>query len=357
MADKMTSKERVMAAFDHEEPDHVPAWLGASPEFRKLLVERLGLADDEALSVYLGDDFRRVQATYAGPKEFSPDQNLSPGSTYRTPFGVERTGYGYGMPMDHPLKNASLKEVHEYPWPDPAWMDPSGIRQDAERWCGQFAILGGDWSPFWHDGIDLMDMDGLFYRMHDEADVVDALFAHIVDYYFGTSLRIFEAAADVIDIFFIGNDFGGKTGPLMSDAMFRRFFLPHLKRLIDLGHDYGLKVMMHCCGGYAPLIPTLIEAGLDGLQALQPSTRGMEPARLKAAFGDKITFNGCIDTQFVLIEGTPELVREKTREVLDIMKPGGGYIASPSHDYLLPETPAENVLALYDTIREYGVYS
>ena len=78
MADKMTSKERVMAAFDHEEPDHVPAWLGASPEFRKLLVERLGLADDEALSVYLGDDFRRVQATYAGPKEFSPDQIFRP---------------------------------------------------------------------------------------------------------------------------------------------------------------------------------------------------------------------------------------------------------------------------------------
>jgi uroporphyrinogen-III decarboxylase len=357
MADKMSSKERVMAAFDHQEADRVPAWLGASPEFRELLIKRLDLADDEALSVYLGDDFRRVYATYAGPDEFSPDQNLSPGATYRTPFGVERTGYGYGMPIEHPLKNASLKDAHEYPWPDPAWMDPSGIRQDAERWGGHYAILGGDWSPFWHDGIDLMDMDQLFYRMYDEPEVVDALFTHIVDYYFGTSLRIFEEAADVIDIFFIGNDFGGKTGPLMSDALFRRFFLPHLKRLIDLGHDYGLKVMMHCCGGFAPLIPTMIEAGLDGLQALQPSTRGMEPARLKAAFGDQITFNGCIDTQFVLIEGTPELVREKTREVLDIMKPGGGYIASPSHDYLLPETPAENVLAMYDTIRECGRYS
>ena len=357
MADKMTSRERVMTAFDHEEPDRVPAWLGASPEFRELLIKHLNLADDEALSVYLGDDFRRVAAAYAGPDEFSPDQNLTPGATYRTPFGVERTGYGYGMPMTHPLKNATLQEVREYPWPDPAWMDPSGIRQATEKWGGHYAVLGGDWSPFWHDGIDLMDMDVLFYRMYDEPEVVDALFSYVVDYYFGTSLRIFEEAADVIDIFFIGNDFGGKSGPLMSDAMFRRFFLPHLKRLIDLGHDYGLKVMMHCCGGFAPLIPTLIEAGLDGLQALQPSTRGMEPTKLKAAFGDRITFNGCIDTQFVLIEGTPALVREKTREVLDIMKPGGGYVASPSHDYLLPETPVENVLALYDTVREYGTYS
>jgi hypothetical protein len=99
MADKMTSKERVMAAFDHEEPDRVPAWLGASPEFRELLIKRLDLADDEALSVYVGDDFRRVYATYAGPDEFSPDQNLSPGATYRTPFS--QAPAGYGMPVDH----------------------------------------------------------------------------------------------------------------------------------------------------------------------------------------------------------------------------------------------------------------
>ena len=69
-----------------------------------------------------------------------------------------------------------------------------------------------------------------------------------------------------------------------------------------------------------------------------------------------MVFNGCIDTQFVLIEGTPDLVITKTQEVLDIMMPGGGYIASPSHDFLLPETPIENIIALYDTVREYGCY-
>lgn len=357
MAERMTSKERVLAAFNHEEPDHVPVWLGASPEFRELLVEHLDLENDEALSVYLGDDFRRIYATYSGPDEFSPDKVLSAGATYRTPFGVERIGYGYGMPIAHPLANATLAEIHEYPWPDPAWMDPSGIRQEIAQWDGQYAILGGDWSPFWHDGIDLMDMEPLLYRMYDEPEAVDVLFTYVVDYYFEVSRRIFEDSADVIDIYFIGNDFGGKSGPLMSEAMFRRFFLPHLKRLVDLGHDYGLKVMMHCCGGFAPLIPAMIEVGLDGLQALQPSARDMEPAKLKAEFGKKITLNGCIDTQFVLIEGTPELARDRTREVLDIMKPGGGYVASPSHDYLLPETPIDNVLAMYEAVREYGTYS
>jgi uroporphyrinogen-III decarboxylase len=354
---KMNSRERVLAAFEHQEPDRVPAWLGAAPETREIMVDLLGLQDDEALSVYLGDDFRRVYATYAGPDELSPTANLRPGSTYRTPFGIERYGYGYGMPRDMPLKQATLAEVHAYPWPDPAWLDPSGIRAEVAQWKGQYAILGGDWSPFWHDVIDLLDWDTLFYKLYDEPELVDAVMNHVVDYYFGTNQRIFEAAGDVIDIFFIGNDFGTQIGPMIGEDTFRRFIMPHLKRLIELGHDYGLKVMMHCCGGFAPLIPAMIEAGLDGLQALQPSARGMEPSRLKADYGDRIVFNGCIDTQDVLIEGSPDLVKTRTREILDIMKPGGGYIASPSHDYLLPETPVENVITLYEIVREYGGYN
>jgi len=353
----MTSRERVLTAFAFEEPDHVPAWLGAAPETRELLVEHLGLADDEALSVYLGDDFRRVFATYAGPPESGPEANLAPGSTYRTPFGVERHGYGYGMPREHPLADATLREVHDYAWPDPAWMSVSGIRAEIGRWHGEYAILGGDWSPFWHDAFDLLDMENLIVKTYEQPELVDALLGHIVDYYAGVSQRIFDAASDLMDIFFIGNDFGGMDGPLMGEAMFRRFYLPHLKRLVDLGHDYGLKVMMHCCGGFVPLIPAMIEIGLDGLQALQPSARGNDPRELKAAFGDKIVLNGGIDTQFVLIQGTPDLVRAKTREVLDIMMPGGGYVASPSHDYVLPETPLENILALYETVREHGRYA
>jgi len=357
MPQRMTSKERVLATFERVEPDRVPAWLGASPEFRELAREHLELADDEDLSRYLGDDFRRVFATYAGPEEFGPFHNLRPGATYRTPFGVERHGYGYGMPLNRPLVSATtLNEVHGYSWPDPEWMDVSHIRDDVLQYNGQYAILGGDWSPFWHDALDLLTFEGLSYRMYDDPEFVDALLEHIVDYYFGVSQRVFDTAADVIDIFFIGNDFGGQTGPLIGEDLFRRFMAPQLKRLIDLGHDYGLKVLMHCCGGFAPLIPTMIEIGLDGIQSLQPTCRGMEPERLKDEFGDGIMLMGAIDTQLI-IETNPDLVRAETRRVLDIMKPGGGYIASPSHDYVLPETPLENVLAVYEVIREYGFYN
>jgi len=353
----MNSRQRVSAAFDHVEGDRVPAWLGASPEFRELARQHLGLLDDESLSVALGDDFRRVSARFAGPEFADPLLNLRPGSTYRTPFGIERHGFGYGQPFDHPLANASLAEVEAYPWPDPAWMDVSQVRADALKFDNQYAILGGDWSPFWHDLIDLLGMENTFFKMYDEPAVVEAILEYVVGYYYEVSRSSFQAAAGAIDIFFIGNDFGTQNGPVMSEKLFRRFILPHLRRLVDLGHSHDLKVLLHCCGGYAPLIPSLIEAGLDGVQALQPSCRGMHPAELKKKFGQQLLLMGCIDTQQVLIEGNPGLVRQKTQQVLEIMKPGGGYIASPSHDYVLPETPVENVLALYEAILEYGGYA
>ncbi len=354
----MTSRERVLAVFAGEIPDRVPAWLGASPEWKELAEARAGLKTDEELAIFVGDDFRRVYARYAGPPEWSPDQKfLHPHATSRTPFGVERTGYGYGQPITHPLAHArTVADIESCAWPDPAWMDVSRVREEALAWGGRYVILGGDWSPFFHDAIDLLGMENFMVMLVENPAVVDVLLRHIVDYYLESSLRIFESAADTIDIFFIGNDFGTQNDPVVSEGIFRRFFLPHLARLAGLGNDFGLKVMLHCCGGFFPLIPAMIEAGIEALQSLQPDARGMAPAGLKAAFGGHVVFEGCIDTHHWLIDGTPELVREKTRETLAVMMPGGGYIASPSHDYLLPETKVENVFALYETVREHGTY-
>jgi len=345
----MTSRERVFAAFEHREPDRVPRWCGASPAFLAKARSHLDLPDDESFYVRIGDDFRRVFARYAGPVS-----SLSEGAQSRTIFGVERAGLGYGQALKHPLADATLNEVHDYAWPDPKWMDVANIRRDALEWGGRYAILGGEWSPFWHDAIDLVGMENLYLKMYDQPELVDALFKHIVDYYVAVSQRIFEAAADAIDIFFIGNDLGSQTGPLLGPDLFERFLLPHLKRLIDLGHVYNLKVQLHCCGGFEPLIPAMIEAGLDGLHALQPSCCGMDPARLKAEYGRRILLNGAIDSHHVLIDGTPAEVRERTREVLAIMMSGGGYVAGASHDYILEETPVENVVAMFDAVSEAG---
>jgi len=347
----MTSRERVLTAFEHREPDRVPAWCGASPEFWEKARQALDL-EDEGLRIRFGDDFRRVYARYVGP-----EPSLSSGATWRSPFGVERTGIGYGQPLSHPLAQVtSVGEVEAYDWPDPSWVDASSVRAEAEAYQGQYAILGGDWSPFWHDAIDLVGYEKLYYLMYDEPEAARTLLGRITDYYLGVSRSIFEAAGDAIDIFFIGNDFGTQTGPMLNEELFLQFVLPLLRAFIDLGHEYSLNVMLHCCGGFRPLIPYMIEAGLDGLHALQPSCTGMDPAMLKRGFGDRILLNGAIDSQHILIRGTPELVRRRTREILDIMAPGGGYVAGASHDYILEETPLENVLAMFDTIAEYGRY-
>lgn len=340
----MNSRERVMSAFAFQEPDRVPMWCGASEEFWIKAKKELSL-NDEGLRIRFHDDFRRVFAPYTAPAAVLPD-----GITYRTPFGIDRHGMGYGQPINHPLANATLKQIHEYPWPDTKWIEVSQVKHNAQKYNKQYAILGGDWSPFWHDAIDLLGMENMLVKMYTEPEIVDAVVGYVVEYYLASSKKIFDVAADAIDIFFIGNDLGSQTGPLVGVELFKRFILSHLKRLIDLGHSYKLKVMMHCCGGFVPLIPSMIEAGLDGLHAVQTSCYGMDLRTLKAEFGRKIVFNGAIDSHHILIDGSVEYVRQKICEVLDIMTPGGGYIAGASHDTILEETPVENVLAMFDMI-------
>jgi uroporphyrinogen decarboxylase len=345
----MTSRERVLEAFDHREPDLVPKWCGASPEFWDKAKEELEL-DDEGLRIRFGDDFRRVVAPYEA------GDLVSSSSNYITPFGIEREGIGYGQPTSNPLENASLKEIHDYPWPDPDKVNISNIRKEAMEYCESYAILGGDWSPFWHDMIDLFGMESLLIKMYTEPEIVKAATKYIVDYYLSVNQRVFSEAADLIDIFFIGNDFGSQSGCIMGEELFREFILPDLKKFVDLGHDYQLKVMLHCCGGFREHIPDMIEIGMDGIHAIQPSCVGMDLRELKSDFGGKILFNGCIDSQHVLIEGTVDLVRKKTIETLEIMMPGGGFVAGASHDYILEETPVRNVLTMFDTIQEFGIY-
>jgi uroporphyrinogen-III decarboxylase len=169
------------------------------------------------------------------------------------------------------------------------------------------------------------------------------------------SRRIFEASGDAIDVFFIGNDLGAQNGPMVGPPQFRRFVLPHLKRFVDLGHEFGKRVVLHCDGSIRHFMPDLIGIGMDGIQSIQPYCLGMELKGLKHDFGNRLTFMGCVDTQ-ALIEGTREDARRLTLETLETMMPGGGFIVSPSHDYLLPETPVENVIVMYETIKECGQY-
>jgi len=347
---EMTPKQRVMAAFVHKIPDRVPCWCGMSDEFAQKAKSQLKL-DDEGLLEYFGDDFRRVHTKYVGP-----DIKLSPQAKSRDVFGVERSGIGYGHAINHPLAGLSLKEVEAYPWPDPDWFDVSHIKSDAQQYEDKYAILGGQWSPLWHDVIDLMGMENMYIKMFEDPDLVSSVFSHVTDFYYEVTRRIFDSASDAIDIFFIGNDLGSTNGPLIGPDLFKRYVLAHIERLVGLGHEHNLFVQMHCCGGYEPLINMLIEVGMDGLHAVQPSCHGMDLKNLKQKYGQKILFNGAIDSHHTLIDGDVEKVIKDTTEVLDIMMPGGGYVAGASHDSILEETPVENIIAMFETVREYGKY-
>ena len=351
----MTSRERVLAVFDRKIPDRIPMWCGASPEFMAKSRAYLNVDTDEQVLERYHDDFRRVYSRYAGPEKFDPIKNAAKGSRLSI-FGIERKGIGYGVPANAPLADATLEQIEEYPWPSPEWTDVSHIREDALRYEGKYAIMSGEWCPFWHDAIDLLGMENLMIQMYEEPEIVHAVIDHLVDYYYGATKRIFEAAADVIDIFFMGNDMGSQSGPLVSVPLFDEFLAPQFKRLCDLAHSYGLHTQLHCCGGFQQLIPSLAKAGVESVQSLQPVNPGMCAENLKKNYGSQIILNGGIDSVNKLIYGTKQDCIDTTKEVIGFMKPDGGYICSASHDYLLEMTPVENVLAMFDTCLEVGSY-
>jgi uroporphyrinogen-III decarboxylase len=163
---------------------------------------------------------------------------------------------------------------------------------------------------------------------------------------------------DRIDVVYMtGTDFGMQTGPFVSPQTYRTLYKPFHKRLNDWIHEHtASKVFMHTCGSVMRLIPDFIEAGFDILNPVQCSAKGMEPAELKRCFGDQIVFwGGGVDTQHTLPFGAPDDVRREVRERIRAFGPGGGFVFNPIHN-VQARTPIENLLAMFETLREYGRY-
>ena len=339
---QLLPREKALAAFNHIETGAVPKWLGASPEFLAKAQSQTGL-DPNAFRRRIGDDFRRVESLIGGA-----------GSRWRSPFGNDRRVPGYGQPTAKPpLDRRTLASLRSFPWPDPTSADVSHILGEARSQHEEFAILGGEWSPFWHDAIDFIGTQELYYLMYDDPDFVHVLLERIVDYYVAVTTIIFETAGKHIDIFLIGNDFGGQNGPLFTVDQFERFIVPSLKRLADLGHRYGKKVMLHSAGGIRPLIPAIIRSGIDALHGLQSDCAGMNAASLKKDYGTRLRLSGGIDAKELLLNANPKAIRAATLDLLSVYTPGGAYVASPSHESILADTPIENILALFDAVKEF----
>jgi uroporphyrinogen decarboxylase len=164
------------------------------------------------------------------------------------------------------------------------------------------------------------------------------------------SKKALETTNGQIDILWIGDDYGTQNGLLMSPEKWRKLFFPKLKEMCSLGHKYSVKVMLHSCGSTRPLWPGLIEAGVDIYQTVQPEARDMNPAELKAEFGDRISLHGTISIQKTLPFGTPEDVAAEVRQRIETVGADGGLIVAPAHN-IQPDTPVENLLALYEAVK------
>jgi len=348
----VTSKERVLLAFEHKESDRVPLWYGASEELTEKLLLKTGSANEEVLMQKLHIDFRRVSQEYTGPEL----PTLEDGR-FITYWGIERGGVEYGQPLSHPLSGAeTVKEVLDYNWPDPSWFTSKHCRPMCEDWS-EYSIIGGPWVVVWSDATEIMGMEEYLMKMVTHPEVIHALNNRVADFYRAVSIEFFDNCGDLLDIFFFGDDVGTLEALFISPDMWREFFKPILKQFSDLGHDYSMKTMFHSCGSVWEIIPDLIDIGMDALNPLQPRAKGMNFGTLKRAFGDSITFHGAVDHQKILPFGTPEDVRREVRRVIDIMAPGGGYCLGPSHDLMLGDFPEENVMAMYEEAYTYGVYS
>jgi len=170
--------------------------------------------------------------------------------------------------------------------------------------------------------------------------------------------RILGAVGNRVSVVFVsGTDFGTQKGPFISNATYRRLFMPFHKRVNDWIHQHTTwKTFMHTCGSILALIPDFIEAGFDIMNPVQCSATGMDPDELKRRFGDRVAFwGGGIDTQHALPFGSPEQVRTQVRERICSLGPGGGFVFNAIHN-VQARVPVENLLALFDAVREYGAY-
>jgi len=156
------------------------------------------------------------------------------------------------------------------------------------------------------------------------------------------------AAAGAIDLAFTADDIGGQHGLLMSLDMWETFLKPYHVRLNATIHEFGVKVIYHTDGAVMDAVPGLIDMGIDVLQALQFSAKGMDPRELERRFGDRLCFEGGVSVQTTLPFGTAEDVREEVETLISTLGAGGGYILGPSHA-IQAGTPPENVVAMFDT--------
>jgi uroporphyrinogen decarboxylase len=203
----------------------------------------------------------------------------------------------------------------------------------------------------------LRGLEQWYIDMVTEPDFCAALLDCTLKFWMDWFRLFLDEVGDLVDVIMIGDDLAGQTGPLFRPAFYRRVVKPRQKRLVQyIRSRTKAKIWYHTCGSCLEYIADLLDNGIDALNPVQISAAGMEPAVLKARWGERLTFwGGAIDAQHVLPTATAEVVRQHVRRNLECWKPGGGYVFNNVHN-IQGGVPPENIVALYEAAYEYGFY-
>lgn len=353
----MTSRERVLKTLSWQESDRAAIQLYAVPEIMQLLAEHFGCASDEdggqeRVYQHLGVDFRYAHPCYNGPIHKTSDDPELTFDYWGVGYKDVDNGRGgtYPEAVHLPLANIkTMADVEAYPWPDPDAFDYERVTAACEQ-AGDYAVCCcGPGTPDIVNGVSRgrgMEQVLIDIALRDEVGL--AIIDRRCDILFEVARRTLEAGRGRIDILHIGEDAGNQNGRMVSPRDFEDVFRPRLQRFIDLGHDFGCKVMMHCCGDTSDLQETFIDMGLDILDAMQPEPVGMADIKtLRETTRGRLVYCGLISTQQTLPFGTEADCRAQARHRLDVLARGGGYIFAPSH-CIQVGTPLENILAVYE---------
>ena len=347
--ESMTPKERWLAVLRRERPDRLPMDYWATPEATQKLVQALACSDQWEMFERLHiDRVITVGPRYAGPP-IEPGHDVY-GCRYRD------VDYGSGVYAEciyHPLAHYNTIEEIErnYTWPTADWFDYAVV-PDQIRGKGMYPIQGGGSEPFLIYK-ELRGMEQAYMDLALHPDLVHYCLDKLFDFCYENTRRIYEAIPGQVNISYVGEDLGSQEDLLISPGMVREFFLPRMKRMVDLVHQAGAYAFFHSDGAVRKIIPDMIGIGVDVLNPLQWRCKGMDRRELKRDFGDQVIFHGGVDNQYTLAFGSVEEVRAEVMDNIRVLGQGGGYILAPCHN-IQAVSPPENVVAMYETGYEYG---
>ena len=347
----MTSRERILTAINHHEPERVPLGFDAHAGIYEQLFRHFGVQDKAALFAAMGiDGFSVFEASYVYPVYRGPAPLVIEDGSQSDFFGIVNQKY---MPL---AAAESLAELGQYRWPRAEWFDCGTVKERCLRIkANDMVTVGGEGGCGIQHAINLRGYEQALADPLLDPDFTHAYLEGMGDFFVEWNERWLSAAAGEFDIFRCGDEVGSNLRMHCSPQVWREFYKPQLKRIFAVAKKYGLKIWFHCCGMVAPILPDLLEIGIDMWDPAPPSVAGNDLAWLKREYGKDLTFVGGVNHPDILVRGTPAAVEAEVKQRIDELAPGGGYILGPGQ-VLTEDIPLANILAMYETAREYGRY-